>query len=207
MWYWLLKFAVVAPALVLGYAPRWRGREHLPRSGPFVLAANHTSVIETAIVPFAVNRRVTFVAKSKYYRGQGAKGRLLGWFLRAIGQVPIDPASASSAQPALDAAREILLGGGVWGSSRRERVRPTAGCTAAAPAGCGWPCPSACPSSRSRSSVRAAVVRGGPGAAMAAGGSTSPTCRRSTCRPGPDARTTRRRGARRPRRSWPRSAR
>ena len=115
VWYWLLKFAVVAPALVLGYAPRWRGREHLPRSGPFVLAANHTSVIETAIVPFAVNRRVTFVAKSKYYRGQGAKGRLLGWFLRAIGQVPIDPASASSAQPALDAAREILLGGGVWG--------------------------------------------------------------------------------------------
>ena len=79
MWYWLLKFAVVAPALVFGYAPRWRGREHLPRSGPFVLAANHTSVIETAIVPFAVNRRVTFVAKSKYYRGQGAKGRLLGW--------------------------------------------------------------------------------------------------------------------------------
>ena len=125
VWYWLLKFAVVAPALVLGYAPRWRGREHLPRSGPFVLAANHTSVIETAIVPFAVNRRVTFVAKSKYYRGQGAKGRLLGWFLRAIGQVPIDPASASSAQPALDAAREILLDGGVWGIfPEGTRVRP-----------------------------------------------------------------------------------
>ena len=115
MWYWFLKFAFVGPALLLGYAPRWRGREHLPRSGAFVLAANHTSVIETAIVPFAVRRRVTFVAKSKYYRGTGAKGRLLAWFLKAIGQVPIDPASAASAEPALDAARRILVDGGVWG--------------------------------------------------------------------------------------------
>jgi len=115
VWYWFLKFAVVGPALLLGYAPRWRGREHLPRSGPFVLAANHTSIIETAIVPFAVNRRVTFVAKSKYYQGRGVAGRVLGWFLTAIGQVPIDPASAASAEPALDAARAILRGGGVWG--------------------------------------------------------------------------------------------
>jgi len=115
VWYWFLKFAFVGPALLLGYAPRWRGREHLPRSGAFVLAANHTSVIETAIVPFAVRRRVTFVAKSKYYRGTGAKGRLLAWFLKAIGQVPIDPASAASAEPALDAARRILVDGGVWG--------------------------------------------------------------------------------------------
>ena len=105
MWYWFLKFAVVGPILKLAYAPRWLGKENLPRSGGYVLAANHTGVIETAIVPFGVRRRVTFVAKSKYYRGSGAKGRLLAWFLKAIGQVPIEPASAEAAQPALDAAR------------------------------------------------------------------------------------------------------
>jgi len=115
VWYWFLKFAVVGPILKLAYAPRWLGKENLPRSGGYVLAANHTGVIETAIVPFGVRRRVTFVAKSKYYRGSGAKGRLLAWFLKAIGQVPIEPASAEAAQPALDAAREILRRGDVWG--------------------------------------------------------------------------------------------
>ena len=115
MWYWLFKYTVVGPIMVLGYLPRWRGREHLPRTGPFVLAANHTSTIEATVVPLGVPRRVTFVAKRKYYQGGGWRGRFIAWFLTTVGQVPIDPESATSAAPALDAAREVLRAGGVWG--------------------------------------------------------------------------------------------
>ncbi len=115
MWYSFFKYVVVGPVMVLGYRPRWRGRENLPRTGPFVLAANHTSTIEATVVPLGVPRRVTFVAKRKYYQGSGFHGRVIAWFLQAVGQVPIDPESATSAAPALDAARGILQGGGVWG--------------------------------------------------------------------------------------------
>lgn len=115
MWYWFFKFTVVGPFLRTVYRPRWRGREHLPRTGAFVLAANHTSIVEAGIVPLGVPRRVTFVAKSKYYRATGVGGRIRAWFLRAIAQVPIDPTSASSAAPALETATAILRGGGVWG--------------------------------------------------------------------------------------------
>ena len=115
MWYWFFKFLVVGPVLRAGFLPRWTGREHLPRTGPFVLAGNHTSMVEPAFVSYGVPRKVIFVAKRKYYEGRSLKGRALAWFLTAVGQVPIDVGSASSAAPALDTAARLLRAGGVWG--------------------------------------------------------------------------------------------
>ncbi len=114
MWYWFFKFVVLGPIGVAVYRPRWVGRDNLPRDGAFVLAANHTSMVETVFVPMGVPRQVAFVAKTKYYNGRGPTGRVLAWFLDAIGQVPIDPASASTAAPALETARRILADGRVW---------------------------------------------------------------------------------------------
>ena len=181
MWYWFLKFAVVGPILKLAYAPRWLGKENLPRSGGYVLAANHTGVIETAIVPFGVRRRVTFVAKSKYYRGSGAKGRLLfpegtrspdGRMYR--GRTGAMRVALPMGVPVIPAAVSGAHGSGprwTWGKGTSQRITVT----------------------------------------YLPPLDTSPWVGRENdpqaCRPGPDARTTRRRGARRPRRSWPRSAR
>jgi 1-acyl-sn-glycerol-3-phosphate acyltransferase len=114
VWYWVFKFAVIGPAAIAVLRPRWIGREHLPRTGPFVLAANHLSLIDPAFVGLGVPRKVIFIAKRKYYEGSGLKGRFTRWFLDAIGQSPIDPASAHTAAPALDASRRLLAGGGVW---------------------------------------------------------------------------------------------
>ncbi len=115
MWYWFFKFTVVGPFVLLVFPPRWRGRENLPRTGAFVLAANHTSMVEAGLVPLGVPRRVIFVAKGKYYRSRGVVGRVRAWFLTAIGQVPIEPESATTARPALETATKILQAGGVWG--------------------------------------------------------------------------------------------
>lgn len=114
MWYWIFKFVLLGPASIAIYRPTWVGREHLPREGAFVLAANHTSMIETVFIPMGVPRKVAFVAKTKYYNARGPVGRALAWFLDAIGQVPIDPASATTAAPALDTARRLLADGRVW---------------------------------------------------------------------------------------------
>jgi 1-acyl-sn-glycerol-3-phosphate acyltransferase len=114
VWYWLFKFVLLGPPSVAVYRPRWVGRDRLPPHGAFVLASNHTSMIETVFVPMGVPRKVAFVAKTKYYSGHGITGRGLAWFLDAIGQVPIDPTSAATASPALHAARSILDEGRVW---------------------------------------------------------------------------------------------
>ena len=114
MWYWFFKFVAIGPAAVAVLGPRWLGRENLPRTGAFVLAANHQTMLDSPFVSLGVPRKVIFVAKLKYYQGRGLKGRTLAWFLTAIGQTPIDPDSAHTAAPALDTARELLRDGGVW---------------------------------------------------------------------------------------------
>lgn len=114
VWYWFFKFVGIGPAAIAVLGPVWHGRENLPRTGPFVIAANHQTMLDSPFVSLGVPRKVIFVAKLKYYQGRGLKGRLLAWFLTAIGQTPIDPATADSAAPALDTARDLLRGGGVW---------------------------------------------------------------------------------------------
>ncbi len=114
MWYWVFKFLVIGPAAIAVYRPRWRGREHLPRSGPYILAVNHLAGIDPGFVSLGVPRKVVFVAKRKYYELPGLRGRATAWFLEAIGQTQVDPTSAQTAAPALDAARRLLEGGGVW---------------------------------------------------------------------------------------------
>lgn len=113
MWYWVFKLVIIGPLARWYLRPRWHGVEHLPRRGPFLLAGNHMTMIDPVVISLGVPRRVTFVAKSKYYTGKSPKRRVLAWFLRAIGQVPIDPASAVTASPALETARRILRESGV----------------------------------------------------------------------------------------------
>jgi 1-acyl-sn-glycerol-3-phosphate acyltransferase len=59
------------------------GREHVPRSGPAILAGNHTGLVDGPVVLGACPREVHFIMK--WALGQG----LGGWFLKAAGQVPL----------------------------------------------------------------------------------------------------------------------
>lgn len=113
MWYWVFKFVLLGPAARWYLRLRWVGRENLPRTGPFIVAGNHMTILDPVGISLGVPRRVTFLAKTKYYSGTSLKRRALAWFLRAIGQAPIDPASADAAGPGLDTARGILGAGGV----------------------------------------------------------------------------------------------
>lgn len=114
MWYWVFKYVLIGPVARWYLRLRWTGRENLPRSGPFVLAPNHVTMLDPIGVSMGVPRKVIFIAKTKYYAREGLKARVLAWFLTAIGQVPVDVADAESAAPALEAARALLRSGGVW---------------------------------------------------------------------------------------------
>jgi 1-acyl-sn-glycerol-3-phosphate acyltransferase len=113
VWYWFFKYVVIGPIARWYLRLRWDGREHLPGSGPYILAGNHVTILDPVGIALGVPRRVTYVAKTKYYSGTSAKRRALAWFLRAVGQVPINPAGADAAGPGLEAARGVLAEGGV----------------------------------------------------------------------------------------------
>ncbi len=115
MWYWLFKYIFMGPLLSLLGRPKVEGLEHVPSSGPAILASNHLAVADSFYLPLVVRRRITFLAKSEYFTGTGLKGRLTAWFYTVAGQVPIDRANADAAQAALDTAERLLGQGKLLG--------------------------------------------------------------------------------------------
>ena len=115
MWYWLFKYIFMGPLLSLLGRPKVEGLEHVPHSGPMILASNHLAVADSFFLPLVVSRRITFLAKAEYFTGTGIKGWFTRWFYTAAGQVPIDRTDADSAQSALDTAQRVLDQGKLLG--------------------------------------------------------------------------------------------
>ena len=115
MWYWLFKYIFIGPLLSLMARPKTEGLEHIPDSGPAILASNHLAVADSFIKPLVIRRRITFLAKAEYFTGKGLKGWFMRWFYTVAGQVPIDRSNADAAQAALDTAKRILGEGKLLG--------------------------------------------------------------------------------------------
>ncbi|RVW09117.1 1-acyl-sn-glycerol-3-phosphate acyltransferase [Prescottella agglutinans] len=113
--YLLCRYLLIGPALHLIGRPRIRGREHVPRRGPVILAANHLAVLDSFYLTLAARRPTVFLAKSEYFDGAGIAGALRRRFFSALGQVPVDRAGGSAAAPAIESAVGIVRGGGAWG--------------------------------------------------------------------------------------------
>ena len=109
MLYWVVK-AFVSPLLRLVCRVRVEGREHVPATGPVILAANHRSFLDSMFIPLVVSRRVTFVAKAEYFDDPKT-----AWFFRGVGQIPIRREGGSASAGALAAAADVLEAGGVFG--------------------------------------------------------------------------------------------
>lgn len=108
MLYWAIK-GILTPILRIAYRFRVEGREHIPKRGPVILAANHRSFLDSVFIPLVVRRRVTFVAKAEYFDDPKT-----AWFFRAVGQIPIRREGGTASERALDSALEVLRSGGVF---------------------------------------------------------------------------------------------
>jgi 1-acyl-sn-glycerol-3-phosphate acyltransferase len=86
------------------------GAEHLPSSGPVIVAANHISFFDTVVLMLSVPRRTYFVGKAEYM-GSWTTRRLFP----ALGLIPIERAAARQAMAALDVAASALAEGHVLG--------------------------------------------------------------------------------------------
>lgn len=93
------------------------GREHLPRSGPAIIAANHASHVDTllllSIFPPHLVARLRPVAAADYF----LRGPLIGWFSRKlVGIVPIERRAEhrpGEHDDVLAPAREALAAGDI----------------------------------------------------------------------------------------------
>lgn len=113
--YRLHRHVLIGPALRAIGRPRISGREHVPRTGPVIVAANHVAVLDSFYLALATRRRTSFLAKAEYFDGPGVLGSLRRRFLLSAGQIPVDRRGGPSATAALEAARRILADGGAWG--------------------------------------------------------------------------------------------
>jgi 1-acyl-sn-glycerol-3-phosphate acyltransferase len=97
----------------------WRGkvlgREHIPATGPVILASNHLSFIDSIVIPLAVSgRRVVFLAKAEYWEGKSLASLPRRLFFRTFDAVPVQR-EQSDAQASLQLALEVLGRGDAFG--------------------------------------------------------------------------------------------
>ena len=101
--------AVLGPILRLLFKIRVEGIEHVPQHGPVILASNHLSFSDSIFLPLVLDRRVIFVAKAEYF-----EQRKTAWFFKLMGQIPVKRGGGADSQRALESAKEVLDGGGVF---------------------------------------------------------------------------------------------
>lgn len=114
---WVFFALLVRPLLAIVLGMNVRGREHLPRSGPAIIVANHNSHLDAmvlmSLLPHRLLHRVRPVAAQDYFM----KGPLLAWFsTRLVGILPIArKGSAADADPltgcyaALESGQILIL--------------------------------------------------------------------------------------------------
>jgi 1-acyl-sn-glycerol-3-phosphate acyltransferase len=99
--------SVAHPLLRAWFRVRIEGAEHIPATGPLILAGNHRSNLDPPLVSMVTRRPVYYMAKRGLFRFP------LGPILHALGQVPVR--RGGSDRDALRVCQEVVEGGGVLG--------------------------------------------------------------------------------------------
>ncbi|NED33270.1 lysophospholipid acyltransferase family protein [Streptomyces sp. SID8499] len=115
MFYYLLKYVLLGPLLRVVFRPRIEGLEHVPASGPAIVAGNHLSFSDHFLMPAILRRRITFLAKAEYFTGPGLKGRLTAAFFRSAGQIPVDRSGKEAGRAAIREGLGVLRRGELLG--------------------------------------------------------------------------------------------
>jgi 1-acyl-sn-glycerol-3-phosphate acyltransferase len=106
-WLWLQGFTrwIGTWCFFIGYRLRIWHSERIPVSGPVVVIANHSAMVDGPLLYGVLGRRAAFLIKQEMFRGP------LGWILPRIGQLPVRRGGAD--QASLLTAVRLLRHGGV----------------------------------------------------------------------------------------------
>ncbi|GAB2898697.1 lysophospholipid acyltransferase family protein [Streptomyces mayteni] len=88
------------------------GVEHLPRTGPVLLAGNHLAACDTFFLMAAVPRPLVFFGKREYFTAPGLRGRALAAYCTRLGFQPVDRRGGPAAARRFVATGSALLTAG-----------------------------------------------------------------------------------------------
>jgi 1-acyl-sn-glycerol-3-phosphate acyltransferase len=108
MLYSILK-PVAAFLMRLLFRLEGRGTEHIPATGPVLIVANHSSVLDPPLIGGVCPRPLAFLAKAELF---GIPG--FGWLIRRLGASPLrregaDPSALRTAQRLLGDGKALLV--------------------------------------------------------------------------------------------------
>ncbi|GAA2196923.1 lysophospholipid acyltransferase family protein [Sinomonas flava] len=104
--------------------PTVTGLENVPTTGPFIVASNHLSFLDSVIIQALMPRGVAFFAKAEYFTGKGVKGRLMKSFFEGVGSIPVERGEQAASVAALKTLLDILDEGrgiGIYPEGTRSR--------------------------------------------------------------------------------------
>jgi 1-acyl-sn-glycerol-3-phosphate acyltransferase len=99
-----LERSVLWTVVLLFIRFRVKGKNHIPRQGPFLLVSNHLSYADPILLGLSFGRRVTFMGKEELFRN-----RLIGGFLRHLGAISVNRGRIN--RDALRQAEQVLKDG------------------------------------------------------------------------------------------------
>lgn len=94
--------AILTPFFLTYLRMKRVGREHIPTTGPVILAANHRSFFDPFVIGTMTRRPVYYVAKQELF----TYNRLLSWLLNALGAFPV--ARGAGDAETIETAKTIL---------------------------------------------------------------------------------------------------
>jgi len=98
--YWLAR-AVLQPFFLVYFRLQRIGREHIPATGPLIIASNHRSFMDPFVIGMMVRRPTYFVAKTELFRNP-----FTAWLLSSLGAFPVERGQGD--RDAMVTARSIL---------------------------------------------------------------------------------------------------
>jgi 1-acyl-sn-glycerol-3-phosphate acyltransferase len=115
--YWLVR-AALQPFFMTYFRMRRIGREHIPSTGPVIIAANHRSFLDPFVIATMARRPMYYVAKKELFRR-----RWVAWLLGALGAFPVNR-GASDAEMITTAKAILERGEIVLIFAEGTRIRP-----------------------------------------------------------------------------------
>lgn len=105
-WPWLQDFTrwIGTWCFFVGYRLRIWHQQRIPATGPVVVVANHSAIVDGPLLYGLLGRRTVFLIKQEMFRGP------LGWILPRIGQLPVRRGEIDRA-PLLTAVRVLRSDG------------------------------------------------------------------------------------------------
>ena len=104
--------------------PTVEGLGHVPTEGPFIVAANHLSFLDSVLIQALMPRRVAFFAKAEYFTGTGVKGAMMRSFFEGVGSIPVQRGEQAASVQALKTLLDLLEEGsgvGIYPEGTRSR--------------------------------------------------------------------------------------